>query len=92
MRTESLLQGVPYFHPISVDRRAVLTNKHLGDFGRGSEGTVIVNCSAHRHVRLWWLGFVSIVGWYCCLWGVVSRVPGTKRGRTDVDDESSNFV
>jgi len=92
MRTESLLQGVPYFHSFSVDRRSVLTDEHLGDFQRGPGGAVVIDHPAHCHVYVRWLGLVSVVGWYRSLGGVVSCVPGTKGRRADVDDESSNFV
>ena len=91
-RTESLLQGVAYFHSISIDRGTVLTNEHLGNFRYGLGGTGILRCPAHRHVCVWWLGLVSVVGWDYCLGGIVSRITSTERRRTDVDDESSDFI
>lgn len=90
-RTEALLQGVPYFHSLPVDGRTVLTDEHLGDFWR-SRGIIAIRCPSHGHVRVWWLGLVSIVGWDHCLWGIVPRVTSTKRGRTNVDDESRNLI
>ena len=51
-----------------------------------------INYSTHCHVHIWWLGLVSVVGWDYCLRGVVSCITSTKRGRADVNDDSSDFI
>ena len=71
---------------------SILTNEYLGNFWRWSGVTVIVSYPTHCHVCVWWLGLVSVVGWDYCLGSIVSCVTSTKCGRTDVDNESSNFI
>ena len=89
-RTEPFLHRISHFHPVSVDRRTVLTDEHFGDFLGGR--ILIVNYPAHCHVCLRWLRLVSVVGWNYCLGSIVSRITSAKIVRADVNDESSNFV
>ena len=69
-----------------------MTNKHLGNFWRGSGDTRITSYPAHRHICVRWLGLVSVVGWDYCLGGIVPCVTSTECGRTNIDDDSSNLI